>query len=48
MIIFTWLEIFVYRNETLLYTDVGGSRKALRRAAREELGSLDTYIVFFA
>jgi hypothetical protein len=41
-----WLEISVYDgNGDLLYSDMGKSREALKRAAREELGPLDGYTV---
>ena len=41
-----WLEISVYDgNGALLYSDMAKSREALKRAAREELGPLDGYMV---
>lgn len=41
-----WLEITVYDgNGAPLYSDMALSREALRRAAYDELGALDNYMV---
>lgn len=41
-----WLEISVYDGSgILLFNDMAQSREALKRAACEELGSLDDYMV---